>query len=119
MAGGDACCVHLRAACRAPRSWGGDARRLGVTAADIIFDLLLVLMLTAVGLLALWHRRIFACAVFFIVFGLLLSVVWMRLSAPDVAMAEAAIGAGVTGALVIATLSRMSASGRAEKDREE
>lgn len=90
-----------------------------MTAADIIFDLLLVLMLTAVGLLALWHRRIFACAVFFIVFGLLLSVVWMRLSAPDVAMAEAAIGAGVTGALVIATLSRMSASGRAEKDREE
>lgn len=31
-------------------------------------------------------------------FGLVLSLVWLRLQAPDVALAEAAIGAGLTGA---------------------
>lgn len=81
-----------------------------MTTAEFLLDSLLVFMLVAVALLSFWHRRIFACAVFFIVFGLLLSVVWLRLSAPDVAMAEAAIGAGITGALVIATLSRLSAT---------
>jgi len=78
----------------------------------LLFDGLLAVLVLLVAALALGHRRVFACAVFFIVFGLLLALVWLRLSAPDVALAEAAIGAGITGALVIATLSRLSASAR-------
>jgi len=52
---------------------------------------------------------LFQAGVLFIVFGLLLAVVWLRLHAPDVALAEAAIGAGVTGALYINTLAGMEA----------
>lgn len=77
--------------------------------AEALFDGLLVVLLLGVAGLAFWHRRIFASGVFFIVFGLLLALAWLRLSAPDIALAEAAVGAGVTGALVIATLSRLSA----------
>lgn len=88
-----------------------------MTGAELVLDGLLVLLILLVTVLALWHRRIFACAVFFIVFGLLLALGWLRLAAPDVALAEAAIGAGITGALVIATLSRMSNMSR--KDRGE
>lgn len=83
----------------------------------LLFDGLLAVLVLLVAALALGHRRIFACAVLFIVFGLLLALVWLRLAAPDVALAEAAIGAGITGALVIATLSRLSASAR-PRDRE-
>jgi len=36
-----------------------------------------------------------------------LSLAWVRLSAPDVALAEAAIGAGLTGALLLAALRRI------------
>lgn len=42
--------------------------------------------------------------VLFISFGLVMAIVWARLDAPDVALAEAAIGAGVTGALLLAVL---------------
>ncbi len=42
--------------------------------------------------------------VLFIAFGLLLALVWARLQAPDLALAEAAIGAGLTGALLLAAL---------------
>jgi len=80
----------------------------------LLLDGLLVVLLLLVAALALGHRRIFACAVLFIVFGLLLAVVWLRLGAPDVALAEAAIGAGITGALVIATLSRLAAPRRTD-----
>ena len=38
----------------------------------------------------------------FIAFGLFLALVWARLRAPDVALAEAAIGAGLAGALMLA-----------------
>lgn len=79
-----------------------------MTLPALLLDSLLVLMVLLVAGLSLWHRHIFACAVLFIVFSLLLALVWLRLAAPDVALAEAAIGAGVTGALLIATLSRLS-----------
>ncbi|MGB0722640.1 MAG: hydrogenase subunit MbhD domain-containing protein [Gammaproteobacteria bacterium] len=40
----------------------------------------------------------------FMAFGLLLALVWARLGAPDVAIAEAAIGAGFAGALLLNAL---------------
>lgn len=47
---------------------------------------------------------LFQAAVHLIVFGMLMAAVWARLDAPDLAMAEAAIGAGLTGALFLSTL---------------
>lgn len=57
---------------------------------------------TAVGVLAVRDR--FTMIVVFVVFGLLTALAWVRLAAPDVALAEAAIGTGVTGALLLKTL---------------
>ena len=36
-----------------------------------------------------------------------MALAWVRLSAPDVALAEAALGSGVTGALLLAALNRL------------
>ena len=63
------------------------------------------LPLLAWGLLA--TPDLFKAVVLFIVFGFLLSLGWARLGAPDVALAEAAIGAGLTGALLLSALGRM------------
>ena len=49
----------------------------------------------------------FAAVVGFVTFGLLLALVWVRLAAVDVALTEAAIGSGVTGALLIAAAARL------------
>jgi multisubunit Na+/H+ antiporter MnhB subunit len=49
----------------------------------------------------------FAAVIGFVAFGLLLALVWVRLAAVDVALTEAAIGSGVTGAVLIAAAARL------------
>jgi energy-converting hydrogenase B subunit D len=65
------------------------------------FDALLGVGLLLAALGALWSRSLFRAVVLFVVFGLLVAIAWIRLQAPDVALAEAAIGAGLTGALLL------------------
>ncbi len=67
----------------------------------IAADLLLALALLLLAGAALLARSVQIGSVLFIAFGLLLALVWVRLGAPDVALAEAAIGAGVAGALLL------------------
>jgi multisubunit Na+/H+ antiporter MnhB subunit len=67
----------------------------------IAADVLLAAALVALALAALLVRAPGTGAVLFIAFGLLLALAWARLGAPDVALAEAAIGAGVAGALLL------------------
>lgn len=55
--------------------------------------------------------------VLFVSFGLLMALAWVRLGAPDVALAEAAIGAGLTGALLMAAFARLkNIQGGSSKD---
>ena len=68
--------------------------------------------LTGLGLLLLAWRavaspQLFRAIVMFVAFGLLMSLAWVRLDAPDIALAEVAIGAGLTGALLLAALARL------------
>lgn len=67
----------------------------------------LALALVWIGWRALASAELFKAVVLFIAFGLLLTLVWVRLDAPDVALAEAAIGAGLTGALLLDALARL------------
>ena len=73
------------------------------------FDTLLGLSLFSLAWLALTSEDLFRAIVLFIAFGLLLALVWIRLDAPDIALAEAAIGAGLTGALLLAGLAKLQA----------
>ncbi|MDR9424325.1 MAG: DUF4040 domain-containing protein [Marinobacter sp.] len=66
-----------------------------------ILDGLLVLALLVTAVAALWSRDLFRAVVVFIAFGLLMALAWVRLQAPDIALAEAAIGAGLTGVLLL------------------
>lgn len=71
------------------------------------FDGLLILSLLWVAWRALVNPDLFKSIVLFISFGLLLALAWVRLHAPDVALAEAAIGSGLTGALLLAALAKL------------
>ncbi len=68
---------------------------------DWWLDSLLVLGLLWLAWQAVSAPRVFRSVVMFIVFGLFMSLCWARLAAPDLALAEAAIGAGLTGALLL------------------
>ncbi|MCC5792760.1 MAG: DUF4040 domain-containing protein [Legionellaceae bacterium] len=73
----------------------------------VLFDSLLILSLLWLAWRALTATNLFQAVVLFIAFGLLMALIWARLRAPDIAMAEAAIGSGLTGALFLATLGRL------------
>ncbi len=67
----------------------------------LAFDLLLAASLLWSAWRTLATPDIFRAVIFFIVFSLLMTLAWARLAAPDIALAEAAIGAGLTGALLL------------------
>lgn len=67
-------------------------------------DLPLLVSLVALAAGALSARELFTSVALFIAFGLLMALTWARLGAVDIALAEAAIGAGLTGALLMLTL---------------
>lgn len=66
-----------------------------------IFDILLVGTLLWIAFGSLNENKLFKSVVMFIIFGLFMAIAWIRLGSPDVALAEAAIGAGATGALML------------------
>lgn len=73
----------------------------------LIVDGVLIAIMLITAWLALTTPDLQRAVILFIAFGLLVSLAWVRLQAPDVAMAEAAVGAGLTGALLISTLNSM------------
>jgi multisubunit Na+/H+ antiporter MnhB subunit len=80
----------------------------------------LVLLLAGLALFAVLARDAFAAVVGFLAYGLLLTLAWVLLRGVDVALTEAAIGGGLTGALLIGAASRLhgtEAAARAERPR--
>lgn len=71
--------------------------------------------------LAVWTvaaREAYAAVVGFVAYGLLLTLAWVQLRGIDVALTEAAIGGGLTGALLIGAAARLrgtEAAARAER----
>ncbi|HSJ06536.1 MAG TPA: DUF4040 domain-containing protein, partial [Longimicrobiales bacterium] len=76
---------------------------------SLVFDALLVVLVLAVTLRMLTSREPFEAVVLFVAFGLAMALVWVRAGAVDVALAEIALGAGVTGALLVNTVRRLRA----------
>ena len=70
----------------------------------LAFDGLLALLLLWSAWQTLATPQLDRAVIMFIVFGLLLTLVWARLQAPDIALAEAALGAGLTGTLLLDAL---------------
>lgn len=75
----------------------------------LILDLLFAGLLLTLSVAVLHSQSLRRSVVLFIVFGLVVAISWARLKAPDVALAEAAIGSGVAGALLLAALRERSA----------
>ena len=75
--------------------------------ADIVFDGILALVVLVLAWKLLRSPNLFKAVVLFISFGLMMSLAWVRLKAVDIALAEAAIGAGLTGALFLTALGKL------------
>ena len=73
----------------------------------LVLDVGLVALVLGAATWSVAAQSTFAAVVGFVTFGLLLSLVWVRLAAVDVALTEAAIGSGVTGAVLIVAAARL------------
>lgn len=73
---------------------------------DLLFDLTLIALLLGLAVAAIHAPHLYTAVVLFIVFGLMLALTWARLGAMDLALAEAAIGAGLIGVMLLAALGR-------------
>lgn len=76
-------------------------------------DLVLCVLILVTALASVAGRGLFRALAFFIAYGLLVALGWVRLGAVDVALAEAAIGAGLTGVLLLGAYGRLARAGAA------
>ena len=67
----------------------------------MIIDIFLSIGVLWLGFKIVTLRELFSVVVYFIVFGMMLGVVWARVGAFDLALAEVALGSGITGALLL------------------
>lgn len=84
---------------------------------DALFDGSLAVAILATAWLLLASPGFLRAVVLFIALGLLMSLAWVRLMAPDIALAEAAIGTGIIGVLLMDTLRHMEWEPEAWKER--
>lgn len=73
-----------------------------MTDAGFLLDLVLAAIILWLGWGTITARSLFRAIVLFVALGLSMGLAWTRLDAPDVALAEIAVGAGLTGALFLA-----------------
>jgi uncharacterized MnhB-related membrane protein len=82
-----------------------------------VFDGILSLLLVWLAWRAVNDRDLLRATVSFIALGLVLALTWFRLAAPDLALAEAAVGSGLTGALLLVALRRWRENGSRSSGR--
>ena len=85
----------------------------------LLFDYLLAALILWLGWRALTSQSLFRAIVLFVAFGLSMALAWVRLDAPDVALAEIAVSAGLTGALLLAAFGGVHRTGESDKRRGE
>lgn len=76
------------------------------------FDVVLLLLLLTTALAAVRLKDLLAAAIVFSVYSMTLCLVWLHRGAPDVALTEAAVGAGVTTVLFLLAISKTTRSER-------
>jgi len=83
-----------------------------------IFEIILLLILIVCAVSVAFTRNILTSIIIFMAYSLVMSVIWIILESPDLAITEAAVGAGVTSLLFFMALKKMHALKSAEEDSE-
>ena len=71
----------------------------------IIMILLSLIVICAIA--TIFTKRLLTAVVIYMSFSVIMSIVWTLLQAPDLAITEAAVGAGVTSILYFVTLDKI------------
>lgn len=72
-----------------------------------LIELFLLGLLVVCGISTYISRNLLVSLVIFMAYSLIMSIIWVLLQAPDLAITEAAVGAGVSSLLLFLTLKKI------------
>ncbi|MEE3459456.1 MAG: hydrogenase subunit MbhD domain-containing protein [Candidatus Faecousia sp.] len=72
-----------------------------------LFQLLLLAGIVVCGIAACQSKNLLVCLIIFMAYSVMMSVIWVLLQAPDLAITEAAVGAGISSILLFITLKKL------------
>lgn len=67
-------------------------------------EIFLLIMLLICGIATCVKKNLMTSVIIFMAFSVIVSIVWALLEAPDLAITEAAVGAGISSVLLFITL---------------
>ena len=74
-----------------------------------VFTFLLFVGLIVCALYVCFAKNLLTSSVVFMAYSVVMSIIWLLLESPDLAITEAAVGAGVTSVLFFVTLKKIHA----------
>ena len=72
-----------------------------------IFKIFLLVLLIVCAVSVCFSKNLLVSIVIFMSYSLIMSIIWMLLEAPDLAITEVAVGAGVTSVIFFVTLKKI------------
>ena len=83
-----------------------------------VFEVMLLICLIVCAVSVAFAKDLLTSIVIFMSYSLSMCVIWVRLQSPDLAITEAAVGAGVTSILFFITLKKIRAIRKEEQDEQ-
>lgn len=84
-----------------------------------IFEYILMFFLIVCAISVSFSKNLLNSILIFMSYSLVMSIIWILLESPDLAITEAAVGAGVTSVLFFVTLKKIHAMGEEDEEADE
>ena len=85
----------------------------------LIFEYILLGFLVLCAIAVSFSKNLLNSILIFMSYSLVMSIIWIMLESPDLAITEAAVGAGVTSLLFFVTLKKIHAMKKEGEDDEQ
>ena len=84
-----------------------------------IMEMILLTFLVVCAVSVALSKNLLTSIVIFMAYSVIMSIIWMILESPDLAITEAAVGAGITSILFFVTLKKINGIDEEDEGREE
>ena len=83
----------------------------------LVLTIMLLVFLIVCAIAVSFTKNLFNAMLIYMSFSLVMSIVWVILESPDLAITEAAVGAGITSVLFFITLKKIRAISLKDSDK--
>lgn len=74
----------------------------------IVLEFTLITFLIVCAIACVCSKKLVTSVIIFMSYSLIMSIIWLIMESPDLAITEAAVGAGVTSVLLFLTLKKVN-----------